>query len=200
MLGRCRAAEGRTVFGTYGDTGLTPAMRRVEAQLEHGHLVPETEKFALKSADRVKEKLAKLIADEPGAKPTDLAADIPDAVRYTYLFTEDGYTDGVWQVHRGLESQGYEIEVRRNSWEDDEYKGINSRWRDQSNGQLFEVQFHTERSWEAKQLTHEAYEGISAATTSTIEKEQLRAYQREVSASVPVPPGSLDISNYRKDD
>ncbi len=65
MLSRCRAAEGRTVFGTYSDSGLTPAMRRVEAQLEHGHLVPETEKFALKSADRFKEKLAKLIARSP---------------------------------------------------------------------------------------------------------------------------------------
>ena len=70
MLSRCRAAEGRTVFGTYSDSGLTPAMRRVEAQLEHGHLVPETEKFALKSADRFKEKLAKLIARSPGAEPS----------------------------------------------------------------------------------------------------------------------------------
>ena len=92
MLSRCRAAEGRTVFGTYADTGLTPAMRRVEAQLEHGHLVPDTEKFALKSADRFKEKLAKLIADEPGAEPADLAAGYSTtAIRYTYLFAEDGY-------------------------------------------------------------------------------------------------------------
>ncbi|MGD0377121.1 MAG: hypothetical protein ABSB01_21370, partial [Streptosporangiaceae bacterium] len=57
-LSRCRAAEGRTVFGTYGDAGLTPSMRRIEAQLENGQLVPDTEKFALKSPDRFKEKLA----------------------------------------------------------------------------------------------------------------------------------------------
>ena len=200
MLGRCRAAEGRTVFGTYGDTGLTPAMRRVEAQLEHGHLVPDTEKFALKSADRFKEKLAKLIADEPGAEPADLAASIPDAIRYTYLFTNDHYTEGVWQVHSSLEGQGFELEVRRNSWDNDEYKGINSRWRDPANGQLFEVQFHTSLSWEAKQRTHDAYEGISATATPASQKERLREYQREVSASVPIPPGSLDVSNYRKDD
>ena len=73
MLSRCRAAEGRTVFGTYADTGLTPTMRRVEAQLEHGHLVPDTEKFALKSADRLKEKLAKLIARNPG-KPNQTSS------------------------------------------------------------------------------------------------------------------------------
>ena len=200
MLSRCRAAEGRTVFGTYADTGLTPAMRRVEAELEHGHLVPDTEKFALKSADRFKEKLAKLIADEPGAEPAGLAADIPDAIRYTYLFTEYGYTEDVWQVHNGLEAQGFELEVRRNSWDNEEYKGINSRWRDPASGQLFEVQFHTSLSWEAKQRTHEAYEGISATVTPASQKERLREYQRQVSASVPIPPGSLDVPNYRKED
>ncbi len=51
--------------GNYGEQGLTPAMRRIEAQLEHGHLVEDTEKFALKDPDRFKEKLAELIADNP---------------------------------------------------------------------------------------------------------------------------------------
>ena len=199
-LSRCRAAEGRTVFGTYGDVGLTPSMRRIEAQLEHGQLVPDTEKFALKSPDRFKEKLAGLIADEPGAKPTDLAADIPDAVRYTYLFAEDHYSEAILRAHDSLEDQGFELQTRRNSWENQEYKGVNSRWLDQASGQLFEVQFHTEQSWAAKQQTHQAYEGIAAATTSVSERERLRVYQRKVSSSVPIPPGALDIPNYRKDD
>ena len=36
-------------------------MRRIEAELKHGCLVPDTENFALKSPDRFKEKLAKMI-------------------------------------------------------------------------------------------------------------------------------------------
>ncbi|HZC40610.1 MAG TPA: hypothetical protein VE343_08035, partial [Streptosporangiaceae bacterium] len=56
-LDRFRTAEGRDADGKYGDHGLTPAMRRIESQLEHGRLVPDTEKFALKSPDRFKEKL-----------------------------------------------------------------------------------------------------------------------------------------------
>ena len=43
-------------------------MRRVEAELEHGTLVPDTEKFALKSPDRFKEKLAKMISVEPESR------------------------------------------------------------------------------------------------------------------------------------
>src|SRR5215813_10212417 len=43
-LARCREAEGRDTEGNYGDRGLTPAMRRIEAQLEHGKLVADTER------------------------------------------------------------------------------------------------------------------------------------------------------------
>src|ERR1022692_955834 len=68
-LGQCRLAEGRSVFGSYGDSGLTPAMRRIEDQLEHGELVPETEKYALKSLDRFQEKLAKQIERHPDKTP-----------------------------------------------------------------------------------------------------------------------------------
>ena len=68
-LARCRDAEGRNADGSYGEDGLTPAMRRIEAQLEHGKLAPDTEKYALKSPDRFKEKLAKMIEAEPDQNP-----------------------------------------------------------------------------------------------------------------------------------
>ena len=61
QLAARRSAEGRHPDGTYDDRGLTPALRRVETQLDHGALIPDTEKFALKSPDRFKEKLAKMI-------------------------------------------------------------------------------------------------------------------------------------------
>ena len=82
-----RTAEGRESDGSYGDHGITPAMRRVEARLEHGTLVPDTEKFALKSPDRFKEKLAKMICSEPDRTPVrELASEIHDGIRYTFLF------------------------------------------------------------------------------------------------------------------
>src|SRR6516165_1502141 len=49
MVERCRDAEGRDMDDNYGERGLTPTMRRIEAQAEHGKLVPRTEKYALKS-------------------------------------------------------------------------------------------------------------------------------------------------------
>jgi len=94
------------VFGSYGDSGLTPAMRRIEDQLEHGELVPETEKYALKSLDRFQEKLAKLIARFPGDDATDLAARIHDGIRYTFLFETDRYVDGITETRSRLAADG----------------------------------------------------------------------------------------------
>jgi hypothetical protein len=198
-LGQCRLAEGRSVFGSYGDSGLTPAMRRIEDQLEHGELVPETEKYALKSLDRFQEKLAKLIARFPGDDATDLAARIHDGIRYTFLFETDRYVDGIAETRSRLAADGHELIELKPSWDSDEYKGVNSRWRDSASGVLFEIQWHTSESWEAKQKTHDAYEKIHDLTTPVEEVERLRDYQSAVCAEIPVPPGALQIRRYKKE-
>ena len=95
-----------------------------------------------------------------------------------------------------LKDAGFELVDRTNSWTAEEYKGINSRWRVSENGQLFEVQFHTEASFEAKQLTHSAYERIRDPTTPHGEMRGLRDLQREVCATIPIPPRATDILDY----
>ena len=75
---------------------------------------------------------------------------------------------------------------------------MNSRWRDDASGQVFEVQFHTPQSWGAKQTTHDAYEKMAAPTTPPEEVARLQAYQREVTASVEIPPGALEIPYLRE--
>ena len=88
--------------GSYGQRGLTPAMRRIEAQLDHSELAPDTEKFALKSTDRFKEKFAKLIQRHPGESPEKLLNQIHDAIRYTFLSDTADYVTGVWETNRSL--------------------------------------------------------------------------------------------------
>jgi hypothetical protein len=198
-LGQCRLAEGRNMFGSYGDDGLTPAMRRIEDQLEHGELVPDTEKYALKSLDRFQEKLSKLILRNPDKSADELAHEIHDGVRYTFIFDEDSYHDGVWEVHRELKEQGSDLEFRRNTWTKPDYKGINSRWHDPVHDVLFEVQFHTMASWDAKQRTHDYYEKISDLTAPLAERNRLRAAQREISATVPLPPRCTEVPDYRQE-
>jgi hypothetical protein len=195
----CRQVEGRDKSGSYGQRGLTPAMRRIEAQLDHGELAPDTEKFALKSIDRIKEKFAKLIQRHPDENPEKLLNQIHDAIRYTFLSNTADYVTGVWETTDHLQSQGYELITRINNWGDAEYKGVNTRWRDHESGLLFEVQFHTPESRDAKQQTHGSYEKINDVRTPVAEVERLRQYQREVSAQIPIPPGWQCIPGYSKE-
>jgi len=198
-LVRCRDAEGRDADGNYADHGLTPAMRRIEAQLDHGHLVKDTEKFALKDPDRFKEKFAERIAFQPDENPTVIASRLHDGIRYTFQYDDDHYTEGVYQTEAAAKQEGFELILRKPRWDGQLYKGINRQWRDPDSGLLFEVQFHTHASWEAKQKTHAAYERLSDPGTPPTERETLEGYQREITASVPVPPGALEIPYYRKE-
>jgi hypothetical protein len=193
-----REAEGRDADGNYTDRGITPAMRHIEGELEHGSLVQDTEKFALKSPDRFKEKLAKMIERRPGETPEDLIGQIHDGVRYTFLFSCDTYTDGVKAVHDKLTTSGRELIQLANRWNGSEYRGINSRWRDTESGQFFEVQFHTPKSWEVKQVTHDAYEMADDPRTPVEEVERLREYQRELTGCLEVPADCSDIRDYRR--
>jgi len=198
---RCLDTEGRDLNGNYSSRGLTPAMRRIEAQLEHGHLVEDTEKFALKDPDRFKEKFAKLIADRPGRDASDLVEQINDGIRYTFIYDDAKYSSGVMDVNDAIVAAGYELYERKNAWVDEMkvYQGVNSTWREQTHGVLFEVQVHTPASWCAKQDSHRFYEvGQSLASTSEQRADAARR-QKEIFSGVPIPPNVADISSYRKE-
>jgi hypothetical protein len=172
-------------------------MRCIEAELEHGSLVPDTERFALKSPDRFKEKLAKLIERRPDESAADLAAEIPDGIRYTFKFEVDKYTEGVGVACAKIGGSGCELTRLANRWDGEEYKGVNSRWRHIESGQSFEVQFHTPESWDVKQANHDAYERANDPTTDIGEVELLRAYQYSGTKSITMPDRWHDIENYQ---
>ena len=92
---------------------------------------------------------------ESNLSPEQAVSLVPDAIRYTFQYQEARYTQGVLADIERLKDQGFELDKLKNSWSDDQYKGINSQWIEPDTGQRFEVQFHTRISFEAKQLTHE---------------------------------------------
>lgn len=200
QLAARRTAEGRHPDGSYDDRGLTPALRRVEAQLDHGSLVPDTEKFALKSPDRFKEKLAKLMTRYPDRSPGQLALAIHDGIRYTFVFDTPDYVGGVSAAEEKLTAQGYRLQQRKPSWDDPDYKGVNSRWQDPGSKVQFEVQFHTPESWEAKQATHGMYEKLADPRTTPMQRSLLEEEQRKITARITIPEGAAGITHYRAED
>jgi hypothetical protein len=172
---------------------ITPAMRAVESQDPHRHLIGFDDRR--KGGDRVKEKVSGMMK-ELRFSIDEAIGQVPDAIRYTFQYREAHYTQGVWADIERLKDRGFELQKLKNFWSDEQYKGINSQWIDRDTGQRFEVQFHSCISFEAKQLTHDAYERLSTKQADMFEELVLEAFQRKVAADVPVPPGATDIPDY----
>ena len=135
---------------------------------------------------------------EKGLTPEDAISRVPDTIRYTFQYDEARYTQGVREDIARMKEQGLRLGIRKNSWLSDQYKGINSQWIEPDTGQRFEVQFHTRISFEAKQITHPAYERMRTLKADKFEEMVLEAFQKKVAAEVPVPPGAADIPDYPK--
>jgi hypothetical protein len=172
---------------------ISPALRALEGQDPDRHLIGFEDR--LKDRDRIKEKVHDGIKFLNRA-PEDVVALVSDAIRYTFQYRETHYTQGVWSDIGRLRDEGFKLDRLRNSWFDEQYKGINSQWIEPDTGQRFEVQFHTRISYEAKQLTHKSYERLRAKQADAFEELVLEAFQKKVAGEVPVPPGATDIPDY----
>lgn len=179
------------------ETDVTQEVKTGEVEVADARLVGL--EYRLKGEERFKEKAAEQLAAELREDPRRAAESIPDALRYTYQIPADKYVQGYRDITKKLADDGYEMVYSRNSWDTPVYKGVNTRWKNPS-GQLFEVQFHTPESFEAKQLTHVAYERRRSPLVGDLEAEKLDEFQREVSAGIPIPKNVSDIPSFRRED
>jgi hypothetical protein len=174
---------------------ISPAMRGTENQDPTRHLIGFEHRR--KSRDGIKEKVCATINDF-NRSPEQAVSLVPDAIRYTFQYEEARYSQAVRLDIARLKNQGFTLDMLKNSWSDGQYKGINSRWIEPDTGQRFEVQFHTRISFEAKQITHNAYERLRTPQPDPFEHMVLEAFQRKVADSVPVPPGATEILDYQE--
>ena len=175
-----------------GKNVIVPGMRAVEAEDATRCLAGFERRF--KDEDRLKEKVTERMRSK-GRTPLEALAGIPDAVRFTLQYGESTYTAAVQKDIERLQARGLTQVERRNTWTDDQYKGINSRWREPESDTIFEVQFHTRASLEAKELTHKAYERIRSSAQDE-ELAELKEFQRRVNSMIPIPPDVADIEDY----
>jgi hypothetical protein len=173
---------------------ISPAMRDVESQDPDRHLTGFD--YRLKGGDRIREKVYDRMQEFVDFSPEEAVSSVSDIIRYSFQYREAQYTQSFWADIGYLKGQGFELHKLKNSWSSEQYKGVNSQWIEPDTGQRFEVQFHTRTSFEAKQLTHDAYERLRTHQADKFEQVVLEAFQRKVTAEVPVPPGAADIPDY----
>lgn len=166
---------------------VSPAMKEIESCDSDRTLVGW--EYRLKGADRLKDKVAGTVEEQPGLGVADAVREVPDCIRYTFRYDGDGYAKGMAADVARLEDRGFLRGELRDTWENDLYKGINSRWRTPDGEVRFEVQFHTDVSFAAKQLTHETYERLRDPRTTPAEVRELRNIQGKLTRQVPIPPG-----------
>jgi len=172
---------------------ILPALRRVEAADPDRQLAGL--KHMIKGEDRLKEKMADFLR-APGITVRQALGEVPDAVRFTFRYSAERYSEGVLVDVNRLKNEGFELIKLKNLWHTDQYKGVNSQWRIPETGTRFEMQFHTPESLDAKEVTHEAYERIRSKTAVPTEERDLENFQRRVNGFVSTPPGTDQIKDY----
>ena len=157
---------------------MTDGMQSLEGTVPWRHLVGLEHR--LKDEDCVKERIAEDIRVK-GRTVGEAFQTLGNAVRFTFQYPEDRYTEGVLGDLGQLTAQGFTEVQRLNFWtRPGEHKGIVSCWRQPQSGTLLEVQFHTRPSYEAWQLTHPAYERLRHPDASDAERADLKAFIRQV--------------------
>jgi hypothetical protein len=180
-----------------GEKDIVPRVVGVEDQDPSRSLAGYENRF--KGDYRLREKVADQLQS-----PSDLTAGqalvaVPDAVRFTFQYAEPRYAPGVLVDVDRLKAQGFELIKLKNTWASDQYKGVNSQWLEPVSKVRFEVQFHTQASLEAKELSHKAYERLRGTTAEDDERDELKAFQSRVNAEVPIPPGVSTIEDYLRE-
>jgi hypothetical protein len=182
-----------------GENVIVPAILRIAGEDQTRTLAGFD--CRIKGEDRLKEKVSDLLEPPSKLGAVEALSAIVDVVRFTYTYHENRYARGVLADVERLKSQGFELDRLKNTWGSEQYKGINTQWLEPRSGVRFEVQFHTQASLEAKELTHEAYERLRSITARTPETEreaeELEAFQRKTNAQVPIPRDAIVIEDYR---
>jgi hypothetical protein len=180
-----------------GENVIVPAILRVAAEDPTRALAGFDHR--IKGEDRLKEKVFDRMRAK-GRSVTEALAQISDVVRFSFIYAETAYADGVRKDLDRLGAVGFIPVERRNTWSSDQYKGINTQWLEPQSGVRFEVQFHTTASLEAKELTHHAYERIRSITEPSLDADregaELRRFQHRANSMIPIPPGVSDIDDY----
>lgn len=86
---------------------LTPAMRQIEAA-DPGRSLTGLD-HRLKAPDRLKEKVADYLWADTGATTQEALSMVPDAVRFTFCYSEERYVNGVRSDIERLEAGGFEL-------------------------------------------------------------------------------------------
>lgn len=143
----------------------------------------------VKGYDSLVRKLSGRLRRTPTRGVEDIASQIYDPLRYTVVSEVDDYL----AVHRAvldqLRRRGVQVVSVSNRWAGPGYRGINVHLR--AGDCQFEVQFHTNESYQIVVETHARYEEMRREDTLEERRAELEAMIEFHFGRVVVPPGAV---------
>ena len=145
--------------------------------------------YAVKGEGSLTRKIKTEMA-EKGVTAKEAAASMKDVNRYTMQLTEDNFAAGYKNTMDTIRKSGCEITRVKNTLKNPnaEYRGVNTNIKN-PDGSIWELQFHTAKSLEVKEVNHKLYEKQRLDTTPAAEKAELGRQMAQNAASIPTPKG-----------
>lgn len=172
---------------------ISAAVKDVTAHVDHAK--PQGWDFRLKGEGSLKRKIFGDLMETPN--PDRVLSKLNDNIRYTMELPPSHYADGARQAIEQLKAHGFQEVKVKNFWSRnlgvDDYKGINSVWRDPTTGQTFEMQWHTPASFEAKEAAHQYYEAARVPGATDTQVAAAKAKAVAIFRELTDPPGAAQI-------
>lgn len=155
--------------------------------------------------DRIKsvESTTRKIKDKSHEKrisPEEYSKQVTDILRYTFCSDENNLVKEFFDIKNNLENKGYNIIEIINTFPilNTTYRGINTLVKN-SDGYIFELQFHTYQSLKIKEENHKLYEKARLSSTPSEEVEKLTDKMIENSVKIKNPVNTDDIVDLIKE-
>jgi len=123
--------------------------------------------------------------------------DMKDVIRYTEIYPPDELADGTNASLQDFESRGYTVDRVKNTWDEENatYRGINATLTS-PDGQTFEVQFHTQESFDLKNgELHSLYEERRTMADDNPKAIELDDRMSELSSKLERPSHIDEVKN-----
>lgn len=156
--------------------------------------------YSVKTASSITDKMERITNTKQGKMtPKEALEKMTDLIRYTQICEHNDIFTVARQTIEALTSKGYMLSKVQNYYETPYkttgYKGLHLNFISPQ-GQVFELQIHSEESFAAKQKGHELYEVIRAVSTPIEKKNELRPEIFRIHNTVPNPPGYNTLHNF----
>lgn len=150
--------------------------------------------YRLKSEKSLARKI-KTDSQEYGGDMERATENVSDGLRYTVVFDEENYAEGVLSTFATLHDKGYQVSRTKNFWQKgDAYQGINAKILHPSGFEV-ELQFHTPDSFDVKdRKSHNIYE-MYREETDTKKRFKHWKSMAKMFAQVVVPIGVIGIGD-----